>query len=51
MLKAKSNSKHTKLTVIFWYAPTEEADEEKKDVFYKQLQAATQDVPTHDMSE
>ena len=49
LLKARFNSKYTKLTVIVCYAPTEEADEEKKDMFYEQLQAATEEVPTHDM--
>ena len=49
LLKAKLNSKYTKLTVIACYAPTEDADEADKDAFYDQLQAVTDEVPTHDL--
>ena len=49
MLRARFNGKYTKLTVVVSYAPTEEAEEEKKDDFYDQLQTAIEDVPTHDM--
>ena len=49
LLKARFNSKYIKTTVIVCYAPTEEADEVKKDLFYEQLQAATEEVPAHDM--
>ena len=49
LLRARFNGKYTKLTVVVSYAPTEEAEEEKKDDFYDQLQTAIEDVPTHDM--
>ena len=50
LLKARFNSKYTKLTVIVCYAPIEDADEEAdKDAFYDQLQAVTDEVPTHDL--
>ena len=37
LLKARFNSKYTKLTVIVCYAPTEDAEEADKDAFYDQL--------------
>ena len=49
MLRARFNSRYTKLTVIVCYAPTEEAEEDMKDGFYEQLQAAVEDVKMHDM--
>ena len=49
LLKARFNSKYTKLTVIVCYAPTEDANEADKDAFYDQLQAVTDEVPTHDL--
>lgn len=49
LLKARFNSRYTKLTVIVCYAPTEDTDEVDKDDFYKQLQAATEDVKLHDI--
>ena len=49
LLKAKFSSKYTKLTVIVSYAPTEDAEEADKDIFYDQLQAVTDEVPTHDL--
>ena len=49
MLRARFNGKYTKLTVLVCYAPTEDAEEELKDRFYDQLQAAIEDVPAHDM--
>ena len=49
LLKARFNSKYTKLTVIVCYAPTNTAEEEDKDDFYRQLQAAVETVPAHDM--
>ena len=49
LLKARFNSKYTKLTVIVCYAPIEDAEEADKDTFYDQLQAVTDEVPTHDL--
>ena len=40
LLRARFNGKYTKLTLLVCYAPTEEAEEEVKDRFYDQLQAA-----------
>ena len=49
LLKARFNSKYTKLTMIVCYAPTGDAEEADKDAFYDQLQAVTDEVPTHDL--
>ena len=49
LLKASFNSKYTNLTVIVCYAPTEDAEEADKDAFYDQLQAVTDEVPTHNL--
>ena len=46
LLKARFNSRYTKLTVVVGYAPIEDAAEENS---YEQLQAATEEVPAHDM--
>ena len=32
-----------------WYAPTEDSEEANKDVFYDQLQAVTDEVPTYNL--
>ena len=37
------------LKARFNYAPTEDAEEADKDAFYDQLQAVTDEVPTHDL--
>ena len=49
LLKARFNSKYTKLTVIVCYAPTEDKEEADKDAFYDQVQAIIEDVRAHDM--
>ena len=47
--KTRFNSKYTKLTVTPCYAPIEDVEEAKKDVFYDRLQQAIQDVSSHDV--
>ena len=49
LLKARFNSKFAKLTVIAWYAPTEDAEEEIKDEFYDQLEEEIRTTPGHDV--
>ena len=49
LLKARFNSKYTKLTVVTCYAPTEEAEDADKENFYEQLQAIMEEIPAHDM--
>ena len=48
LIMARFNSKYTKLTLLSCYAPTEDASEEEKDVFYDQFQNAIDDTPSHD---
>ena len=38
-----------KLSVIVCYAPTEDAEDEKKDTFYDELQASVDETPSHDV--
>ena len=45
LLRARFNSKFTKLSVIVCSAPTEEV----KDQFYEQLQAIVENIPAHNM--
>jgi hypothetical protein len=49
IIKARYNSAFAKLTTIVCYAPTEDADEEEKDVFYDKLQEIIDETPSHDM--
>ena len=47
--KARFYSKHTKLTMIHLYAPTEVADDDVKEEFYTKLQELVGDLHQHDM--
>ena len=49
IITARFNSNHIKLTVIHAYAPTNEADDENKDLFYDQLQEEVDNAKKHDM--
>ena len=49
LLYVRLNSKYTKLSILVAYAPIEHADEEDKDQFYSALQAALEDIPSHDV--
>ena len=49
MIKACFNSKHCKLTIILYYAPTNDSDKEDKEDWYEQLQQAVPKVQQHDM--
>jgi hypothetical protein len=48
LIKARFDSRFTKLTVLQCYAPTNDADKEDKDDFYEQLQLAVSRVSQHD---
>ena len=50
IIKARFFSKYIKLSVIQVYAPTNDADEENKHLFYEILQKTLDKVPKHDMT-
>ena len=47
LIKARFNSKYCKLTIIH-YAPTNDSEDDMKEEWYDQLQAAVSKVPQHD---
>ncbi|CAG5117123.1 unnamed protein product, partial [Candidula unifasciata] len=49
IMTARFNGKHAKLTVIQCYAPTNEAEDEDKETFYRRLQEVVDKVPAHDI--
>ncbi|KAL9978990.1 hypothetical protein ACROYT_G016579 [Oculina patagonica] len=49
LIRARSSSKHCKTTILHYYVPTNDADEEDKGDWYEQLQQAVFKVPLHDM--
>ena len=49
MIRARFNGKHTKLSIIQCYAPTNDADDEDKDAFSRRLQEEVDKVTFHDV--
>nr|CAH8866918.1 unnamed protein product [Trichobilharzia regenti] len=49
IMTARFNSKGRKVTVIQCYAPTNVSEQEKKEAFYRQLQAIMDNVPNGDI--
>ena len=49
LIRAKFSGKHTRLSIIQCYAPTNDAADEDKDAFYRRLQEEVDKVPTHDV--
>ena len=49
MIRARFNSKHSKLTIRHCYSPTNEAEDDDKDRWYEELQSAIRRVPAHDV--
>ena len=49
LIRARFNSKHSKLTILQCYSPTDEAEDDDKDCWYEELQAAIRKVPAHDV--
>ena len=49
MLRARFFDKHSKLTIIQCYSPTNDAEPEEKEAFYSMLEAEKERVPAHDV--
>ena len=49
LIKARFKSKYCKLTIIQCYAPTNDSEDDMKEEWYDQLQAAMSKVPQHDV--
>ena len=45
LIKARFNSKYCKLTIIQCYTPTNDFEDDMKEEWYDQLQAAVSNVP------
>lgn len=50
MCKLRLRGKFRNITIVAVYAPTEEADEGDKQLFYDQLAALVQKIPTYDLT-
>src|SRR5579871_5514335 len=49
IMTARFNGRYAKLYIIQCYAPTNEAEEEDKEAFYRRLQEIVDKVPAHDV--
>ena len=49
LIKTRFNSKYCKLTIIQCYAPTNDSEDDMKEEWYDQLQAAVSKVPQHNV--
>ena len=49
LIKARFNSRYCKLTIIQCHAPTNDSEDDMKEEWYDQLQAAVSKVPQHDV--
>ncbi|XGW34280.1 hypothetical protein V3C99_018265, partial [Haemonchus contortus] len=49
IITARFVTRHTRITVVQVYAPTEDTSEELKDSFYEQLQDIVDDIPRRDL--
>ena len=49
LMSARLKGKHTNITIIQCYAPTNDNSDERKDEFYDQLQTEVEKAPRHDL--
>ena len=49
IMTARIQGKHTKVTIVQVYAPTNAANDTDKDAFYETLQNAIDNIPSHDL--
>ena len=49
IIKVRFNSRHIKITIIQFYAPTNDVDTQEKDDFYERLQQVYDKTPQHDI--
>ncbi|KAJ8411253.1 hypothetical protein AAFF_G00172590 [Aldrovandia affinis] len=49
IITARLYTRHAKVTIVQVYAPTKVASEEKKDIFYTQLQGVLEEIPSYDI--
>ena len=49
LLRASFYGKHSKLTIMRCYSPTNDAEPEKKEIFHSMLQAEKERIPAHDV--
>ena len=49
IITTRFNSRYIRTSIVQVYAPTDDAEEEAKDVFYEQVQNVLDKIPKHDL--
>ena len=50
LMRARLRGRHTNITLVKCYTPTNDREDTDKDAFYQQLQAEVDTVPCHDLT-